>query len=83
MMSAVRSRHRVPFVDVAQLVEFQPSKLAVASSSLVIYSKHAGVAELADAVDSESIGRKVVQVQVLSPVPFKSAYSNLISGINF
>lgn len=30
----------------------------------------AGVAELADALDSGSSGRKAVQVQVLSPAPF-------------
>lgn len=34
----------------------------------------AGVAELADALDSGSSGRKAVQVQVLSPAPFKSLF---------
>lgn len=52
-------------------------------SSPVIYSKYADVAELADAVDSESTDRKVVQVQVLSSVPFKSAYSNFILESTF
>ena len=31
--------------------------------------KHAGMAELADALDSGSNGRKAVQVQVLLPAP--------------
>jgi hypothetical protein len=35
-------------------------------------NKHAGVAELADALDSKSSDRKVVEVQVLSPVLLKS-----------
>lgn len=33
--------------------------------------KHAGMAELADALDSGSNGRKAVQVQVLLPAPKK------------
>ena len=33
--------------------------------------RYAGVAELADALDSGSNGRKAVQVQVLSPAPEK------------
>ena len=32
-------------------------------------TKYAGMAELADAIDSGSIGRKAVQVQVLLPAP--------------
>lgn len=36
----------------------------------VIGVYRAGVAELADALDSGSSGRKAVQVQVLSPAPF-------------
>ena len=35
---------------------------------------YAGVAELADALDSGSNGRKAVQVQVLSPAPNKSTH---------
>ena len=36
-----------------------------------LINKHAGVAELADALDSGSSGRKAVQVQVLLPAPKK------------
>ena len=35
-------------------------------------TKYAGMAELADAIDSGSIGRKAVQVQVLLPAPLFS-----------
>ena len=38
---------------------------------------YAGVAELADALDSGSNGRKAVQVQVLSPAP-KHSNPNLL-----
>ena len=36
-----------------------------------LMKKHAGMAELADALDSGSSGRKAVQVQVLLPAPNK------------
>ena len=36
---------------------------------------HAGVAELADALDLGSSGRKVVEVRVLSPALLSSAFS--------
>ena len=39
--------------------------------STVAADIYAGVAELADALDSGSNGRKAVQVQVLSPAPKK------------
>ena len=38
--------------------------------------KHAGMAELADALDSGSNGRKAVQVQVLLPAPQRSVRKN-------
>jgi hypothetical protein len=38
----------------------------------VFKRKHAGMAELADALDSGSSGCKLVQVQVLFPAPIKS-----------
>ena len=37
--------------------------------AMITADRYAGVAELADALDSGSNGRKAVQVQVLSPAP--------------
>ena len=39
-------------------------------------TKYAGMAELADALDSGSNGRKAVQVQVLLPAPQRSVRKN-------
>ena len=39
------------------------------TSSLLLITLFAGMAELADALDSGSNGRKAVQVQVLLPAP--------------
>jgi hypothetical protein len=49
-------------------LEGKPSGLScrTASSGITSPSQHAAVAELADALDSGSSGRKVVEVQVLS-----------------
>ena len=40
--------------------------------AMISADRYAGVAELADALDSGSNGRKAVQVQVLLPAPSKN-----------
>ena len=42
---------------------------------------HAGVAELADAMDSKSIGGNPVEVQVLSPVLLRVRKTAMFSGL--
>ena len=48
-----------------------------------IYHTYAGMAELADALDSGSNGRKAVQVQVLLPAPYWNASIDTILAFLF
>ena len=48
-----------------------PSSNEKTRSPLFGERSYAGMAELADAIDSGSIGRKAVQVQVLLPAPLR------------
>ena len=45
----------------------------------IITKSPAGVAELADALDSGSNGRKAVQVQVLSPAPKECRKKSIVA----
>ena len=49
----------------------------------VLRRTYAGVAELADALDSGSNGRKAVQVQVLLPAPTKPRERNVFEAFLF